>query len=285
MNKYSFLAFSALIFGQAGAQSFEGNTLPQEVKISGKKSTISLSDKYYKDGKQSLLWQWVAPQSTLVFASPDIAKSVKNFKKRAGVKLWVFNEKPQKTPLVFNFVDAQGQVQYTFDFNLNFTGWRAAWISYSDMWTPDGGKTTEKPIVAMNVISPKNVSNSHIFIDRVSFENYVDRQATPDAQIPENNRHLKRDIWHWGLLHKWEQTPYDLAIPAQISPAQKAQIAQVEKRVKKMYSEKNLSEKESAKTLGIRPNFTHFARRDKRCPSNAKKQCAQRRRCKLYRNQ
>ncbi|MRI64286.1 chondroitinase [Ornithobacterium rhinotracheale] len=251
MNKYSFLAFSTLLFGQVGAQSFEGNALPQDVTTTSKKSMISLSDKYYKDGKQSLLWKWYAPNSIVSFNSPDIAKSVKNFKKRAGVKLWVFNETPQSTPLVFNFVDAQGQVHYTFDFNLNFTGWRAAWISYSDMWTPDGGKTTEQPIVAMNVVSPKNISNSHIFIDRVSFENYVDRQATPDAQIPENNRHLKRDIWHWGLLHKWEQTPYDLAIPAQISPAQKAQIAQVEKRVKKMYSEKNLSEKESARLLEL----------------------------------
>lgn len=244
MNKYSFLAFSALIFGQVGAQSFEGGALPQEVKVSSKKSTIELSDKYYKDGRQSLLWKWVAPNSSLVFTSPDIAKSVKDFKKRAGVKLWVFNEVPQATPLVFNFVDGKGQVQYTFDFNLNFTGWRAAWISYSDMWTPDAGKTTEQPIVAMNVVSPKNVSNSHIYIDRVSFENYVDRQATPDAQIPENNRHLSREIWHWGLLHKWEKTSYELAVPVQISQAQKDQIIQVEQRVKKLYSEKNLSNKE-----------------------------------------
>ena len=114
------------------------------------------------------------------------------------MKLWVFNETPQSNPIVFQFRDANNIVQYTFDFHLNFTGWRAAWIAYSDMWTPGGGKTSPQDVISMEIVSPENVPAGKLWFDRIEFAVYVDRRATPDAQIPENNRHLNREIWHWG---------------------------------------------------------------------------------------
>lgn len=214
------------------AQSFDNGTIPTTVKAADGKSTINISSKYFKDGTNSLLWKWTKENAVLSFNGEDIAESGAHFHNRAGITFWVCNETPQNSPLTFNFKDASNNTQYTFQFHLNFTGWRAGWIAYSDMWTPTGGKPSKQEIKTLEVVSPNGINNGEIWIDRVEITKKVDRQATPDAQIPENNRFLDREIWHWGLLHKWEQQRYDLPIPSSLTAKETADLDKVYHNIK-----------------------------------------------------
>lgn len=227
----------------ANAQTFEGG-VPETIQSSTPKTKISVSDAYYKDGEKSLRWDWSQPESTLTFSDEKILKTSAFFSKRAGLKLWVFNEKPCSEPLKFFFKDAQGQTQYVFSFYLDFYGWRAAWIAYADMWTSQGGKTSPQPITTMEIRSPKGARKGTLWFDRLEFSASVDKQATPDAQIPENNRNLTRDIWHWGLLHKWEKQKNHFPLPEKLSPEQQKNLQEITNRLWEEFPLKPLQNKE-----------------------------------------
>jgi chondroitin-sulfate-ABC endolyase/exolyase len=226
------------------AHNFESSHIPSTVHTKDGKSELALSQKYFKDGTQSLLWSWKSDNATLSFTDTAIRDIVSSFDQRSGVKLWIFNETPQPDPIVFQFRDAENVIQYTFNFNLNFTGWRAAWIAYSDMWTPGGEKTSARHVVSMDIVSPGNIPEGKLWFDRIEFTDYVDRQATPDAQIPQNNRHLNREIWHWGLLHKWEQQKHDMEVSQEISTKESTDLALVYDNVKQMLKKGSLSDTE-----------------------------------------
>ncbi|MBV7441659.1 hypothetical protein KRX57_09520 [Weeksellaceae bacterium TAE3-ERU29] len=242
-----------LFSGITYAQSFEGENTLTNIKAD-KASTLSISPKYFKDGQKSLLWQWTKPKATLTFTDEDISKSVEKFKNRGGVKIWIYNENPNKDHLTFNFKNQKGVTEYTFNFNLNFTGWRAAWIAYSDMWTTSGGKTEKKDITSMEVVSPESSPKGDLWIDRVEF-GYVDRQATPDAQLPDSNRHLTREIWHWGLLHKWNKNEYDIPAPRYVNDLEQQFLNRVIFRVKELYSEAPLRDKDIDKLKKLEETF------------------------------
>lgn len=238
-----FLIFTTEAFALP-THTFEGEMLPKTVLVKEGKSELLLSNKYFKHGEQSLLWSWHAEKAILHFSDSSISKSADLFDKRSGLKLWIYNETPQPHSLLFQFRDANGTEQYCFTFNLQFVGWRAAWIAYSDMWGPYGGKTAKQDVVSMEIVSPAELPVGKIWIDRVEFTDYVDRQATPDAQIPDNNRHIDREIWHWGLLHKWEQQTNDLMVPTIVTPEESAEVNHVYGQVKEMLRKGTLSEKE-----------------------------------------
>lgn len=172
----------------------------------GEGATLSLSTDRYKDGGQSLCWQWSTP-SELVVA--EYASLLRSFKvNRAGMILWVYNPKAVEDNLRFEYHTATGQIPYYFDFNLNFTGWRACWIKYMDMQ----GEKNSKSITRMVVRTPASLESGELFFDRLTFsEVKLHDQITPDQQIPDNNNHLKRNMWHWCRL--WEWSLYDFDLP------------------------------------------------------------------------
>lgn len=230
------------------AQYFENEQDLKAIKI-GANSQIEISKEYYKSGKKSLLWQWNGTDNTLSLKDERILLSARQFKKRAGIRVWIFNESPTKGTLQFNFLDSKGRVEYTFPFKLNYYGWRAAWMAYADMWTEEGGKTSPQSITQMEIIPSEK--KGKLWIDRLSFVDYVDRQATPDAQIPENNRHLKRDIWHWGLLHQWERNQYDIPIPRELNAQDKKYLEHVIIKVKETSKGKPLNDKEQGQLSAL----------------------------------
>ncbi|RNC66399.1 chondroitinase family polysaccharide lyase [Proteiniphilum sp. X52] len=246
MKKHQLISLLIVFTGAfaLSAQSFEGNAIPSTIVVDDNTSKLSLSRDYFKDGAQSLQWNWRAEKASLLFTDAEIHGVVDSFDQRSGVKLWIYNETPHSYPLVFQFRDTNNTIQYTFDFNMNFTGWRAGWIAYSDMWTPDGGKTSRQNVVSMEIISPENVPTGKLWIDRMEFTSSVDRQAIPDAQIPENNRNLNREIWHWGLLHKWEQQTHDIDIPARLTPRESKHLSLVYDQLKLSSKKRSLSDKE-----------------------------------------
>ncbi len=170
-------------------------------------STLSLSTLRYKDGRQSLCWQWQAPSELIV---ADYVSLLRSFKvNKSGMILWIYNPTPVEDSLRFEYQTATGETPYYFDFHLNFKGWRACWIKYWDMQ----GDQSSKSIVRMVVRTPESLPSGELFFDRLTFsEVKLHDQITPDQQIPDNNHHLHRAMWHWCRLWEWEQYTYDLPL-------------------------------------------------------------------------
>lgn len=186
---------------------FEGQ-MPSFVKASGN-SAISLSTDKFKDGKQSIRYEWSSPDAQLVFSNfADIEESMKV--NGAGLMMWVYNTESMPEPLRFTFYDWLGNEICHFDFGMNHKGWRAIWIKYIDMLTAEGHygdkKPAERNVSAAKMTISSAAPSGTVYIDRVSFsKTKLHAQITPDMQIPENNWNLERDMWQWCRLWEWEQ--------------------------------------------------------------------------------
>lgn len=205
--------------------------VPAFVKTLGR-GQVESSDEKFKDGSKSLKFSWLG-QAALDFSNfTEIEASMKVA--GAGVIVWIYNTAPMNAPLTITFKGWDNKEICHFDFNMDFKGWRTAWIKYIDMRTPDGGhygdvKANERntKVAKMTVTAPRTVPSGTIYIDRLSFtKTKMHDQITPDAQIPENNWNLARNMWHWCRLWEWEQ--YPALQPAAVTEAQKKQLAAVE---------------------------------------------------------
>ena len=212
--KKIFISFFVFIFSVSvyGIQyDFEDGVIPTTINDI-QKGTLSVSSDHAKMGTKSLRWDWTATGALFrVNDEVNIPYAIKAFSNRGGLRMWIYSPKamPGKS-LQFIFRNKTVRV-YTFDFNLNFTGWRACWIAFSDMWVPgesDDVQPTQQDIDELTIKAPEGVESGTLYFDRWDFSSNINKQATPDAQIPKNNRFLTRDFWHWGRLWEWEQFSY-----------------------------------------------------------------------------
>lgn len=188
-------------------------------------ASLELSTLRFKDGKQSLHWQWSSQSELHIADYASIAKSLNA--KKSGIILWIYNPKAVEDNLRFEFLSTTGKAEYYFDFHLNFTGWRACWIKYLDM---HGDKST-KAITKMVIKSPESLEQGELFLDRMSFsDSPLHDQITPDMQIPDNNRHLQRTMWHWCRLWEWEQYREQFEL-SDITAEQRASLTEMQGRL------------------------------------------------------
>ncbi|MFZ7224623.1 chondroitinase family polysaccharide lyase [Avibacterium avium] len=175
LSRLTFLTAS-LMMGTASANYyvwdfFEGEKLPDSMTING--GQVAPSQLRYKDGRQSLRWQF-QPKSELVFnqqidLSKDDAILPQTF------MLWLYNDKPFKQPLQFDF-EQQGKVKKSFKINLDFTGWRGIAVPFRDM---PGGKVLSLDKL---VITAPNEAGT-LYLDQLLFNVPVDnRYPIPDYQ-------------------------------------------------------------------------------------------------------
>ena len=208
-----FCALFCIIEGRAAINSqynFEKG-VPGFVRVIGNGEVVSSTDKF-KDGRSSLKFSWKG-QAALAFNNcTDIEASMKV--NRAGLMIWIYNTVPMDAPLTFTFLNWNDEEICHFDFNMNFKGWRTAWIKYEDMLSPYGHYGDKKlkeratNVARMTVTPPATVPEGVIYIDRVTFSTkQLHAQITPDMQIPDNNYNLQRNMWHWCRLWEWEQYP------------------------------------------------------------------------------
>ncbi len=231
----SLVLSSVLSFAAINAQHSFENGVPPFMKVNGSGSLESSQDKF-KDGKSSVKFTWNG-QAEMVFSNfSDLEASIKT--NLAGIIVWIYNTSPMDAPLRFTFEDWNGQEICHFDFNMEFTGWRTAWIKYIDMPTPDGGHYGDRPakqravnVARMTVRTPASVPEGTIYIDRLSFmKSRMHDQITPDQQIPENNYNLtRRNMWHWCRLWEWEQ--YPKPEPVRMTQEKEDMLAKVEERL------------------------------------------------------
>lgn len=213
-------------------------------------SQLSLSNKHYKDGKQSLEWAFepggmLQLKQDLKFEKKD--PTGKDLYLSAFI-VWVYNEEPQNTTIEFEFLK-DGKKCTSFPFGINFRGWRAAWVCYErDMQgIPEEGMN-ELRIIAPNV-------KSRLFIDHLITATKVDaRQQTADLQVPFVNAGTNN---HWLVVYKHSLLKPDIELTP-VGDRQKEDMQLLEKRFRDMnYTKGKITEKE-IETIRKKYDFYHI---------------------------
>lgn len=187
--------------------------------------SVETSTLRFKDGEQSLRWSWTKPGQLRYEDYATLMRSARV--KDAGVMVWVYNPKAINADMRIDFNSVTGEPVCHFDFHMDFTGWRAAWVKYSDMV---GFSKQMKPLAEMVITTPEGMAEGELYIDRLTFSEFgLTRQITPDMQIPDNNGSNRGKFWHWARLWEWEQTSYDIPL-GPVAPEQTAMVRRAEKQ-------------------------------------------------------
>ncbi|MGZ2369535.1 chondroitinase family polysaccharide lyase [Ancylomarina sp. YFZ004] len=214
-----------------------------------KGAKLSMSDLHYKLGKESVRWDWKKGSEILVTKPKGMLEALKTSK--GGLMLWIYNESPLDDVIQFQFGTAN-QIEYHFEYKINFKGWRACWIQFDkDM---QGSKST-KNLSWMKVLAPVKAKKGQLYFDRMMFpKKGISRKQTPDAQLPYVNPKLNEN--HWGALYFWESTlQNDIALQSILSPSDKAGLEQLDVNFIAAYKGSPLDKKAEKK---VKDKFRKF---------------------------
>ncbi|VGO19065.1 chondroitinase family polysaccharide lyase [Pontiella sulfatireligans] len=167
-------------------------------------SAVEMSRLHSQFGMQSLCWKCdsanvlVAKNIRPLSGSDGQAGEAKShFLSSPTFVFSIYNPEAQVEPLRVEFGDGDG-FPIHFDFQLNFTGWRTAWVPFYEMEgaVPEAGAGVQ--FSTMRFIAP--ASTSKLFLDDIIFASYLDnRLAYPDFQVPfiKKNRITKLSGGMW----------------------------------------------------------------------------------------
>ena len=239
MRNLIFLAAAAVWSLTASAQapeevsderilSFEGSAAPFEAS---RGSSLECSGDHYKHGTRSVRWQWSRPGAQLRIDAP-VGYLAKNPNPRetsvSTFVFWVYAPKALDGSLRFEF-RKEGRTCAWFDYGLNFTGWRGAWVAFDrDMQgTPEEGM--DEVVVTVN-----GVRRGELFFDHWILSSFQDvRHHTADFQAPFINAGTTS---HWlVLLQSWRH-PIPEA-PASIDETTRRDMKTVESRLRELLLE------------------------------------------------
>ena len=160
MTRKHLLFTLALLCSQVSFAQFIGfeTEIPKEFTTADK-GKIALSTRYYKEGKQSLEWDFHSG-SKLNVSLEQLLTLDEQMENSYGITLWIYNEVPQQDSIRFEFLSPQGDVSYWFSFQLASAGWRACWIGFQHM----KGNKQNKEIASYRLIAPER--KVRIFLDR-----------------------------------------------------------------------------------------------------------------------
>jgi hypothetical protein len=165
-------------------QSFENGVPKNWVS---EKTALKTSGKHYKLHLNSLQWDFEPNEkltATEVFNMEEASQSSKG-----GLIMWIYNETPIDDTITVNLGTkeqiANNNVPYTFDFIMNYKGWRAAWIYFKDdAINKDYTGKSKSIIEQMEIIAP-NTSGT-LYFDTVDFlsDNKCFKNRATDYQDP-----------------------------------------------------------------------------------------------------
>ncbi|MEO6915974.1 MAG: chondroitinase family protein, partial [Chitinophagaceae bacterium] len=113
------LCFSKITaFGQRSNDICENNVPASWTTTNG---DLSVSSKHFKQGRQSLQWNWNAKIADLTIQDSSFSQVAND--KRSCFALWIYNENPVNDSLQFKF-GINSQTSCSFSFQLNYKGWR-----------------------------------------------------------------------------------------------------------------------------------------------------------------
>lgn len=139
--------------------------------------TLSISSDHYRLGAQSLRWDWVAGD-TLKITGLNLTNTFTWGINTFGA--WVYNENPLPEYFKFHFINTSNALKFSFDYRVNFSGWRWAVQSYRfDMTKSNSASWTVKTI---HIVAPATGSGT-LFFDDFNYERST-VYATADNQMP-----------------------------------------------------------------------------------------------------
>lgn len=198
------------------------NSVPPSWHSKGK---LSLSSTHYKAGKQSLKWDWKKKDATILIT--DTAFSSVFNDDRSTFVIWIYNEKPIDDHLLFEFKKGDTRAQ-SFTFNLNFSGWRTAWVMYHrDM---EG-----KPVDGMDKLvihAPASHKKGSLYFDQVLYNvNINPRSPMRDEQVPNVNINSdKAANAHWTALYTFARVPHYLPLQKEVTAKDQEDFKLIKKR-------------------------------------------------------
>lgn len=191
---------------------------------------LSLSGQHFKLGKQSVRWDWNAgPKSELRVKTGAFEQVAAN--PRSTFVVWIYNETPVSDKLRFNF-GTEKQSSCSFEFKLDFKGWRTAWVMYHrDM--------RGKPLAGMDrmvVQAPAGVRRGSLFIDQLMYDVTINpRSPMRDEQLSFINPDAdKAANAHWNALYSFSHTPNHLKLAENVTANERLDVALISRRYKEM---------------------------------------------------
>src|SRR5690606_111898 len=111
---------------------------------------LRISSERFKMGKQSVQWEWTNHNSTITIKDRAFETVLQD--PRSTFVFWLYNEQNINDRLRFVFYNGEKEV-YHFDFQLDFTGWRTAWVMYHR----DMVKLADEGIDRMRIEAPTSI--------------------------------------------------------------------------------------------------------------------------------
>ena len=200
-------------------------------------SLVMTSSQRYKNGFHSLVWNWEPGDKMKIKLGRRLTGT------QSGIKFWIYRNQSSDAKLRVCLLDSNSprrkKVTLRFDFSLNFTGWRAAWVAIREgsIWKNAGYNEVKfkDPI--------ERISSQSIFMDLLSFCPTVTYQ-TRDKIVPpiRGNIYSIKDTWQ--QTYRWSRVvPADVDGETPLSEMEKKQLRDldlIEKRLINWFANERL---------------------------------------------
>lgn len=210
-------------FAQTQIDVCEGSVPKNWTAVNGR---LSMSSNHFKLGKQSIKWDWaIAGKSMLTISDAGLSAAAGN--PRSTFVVWIYNEKPLNDQLIFKF-GTKDKTMSSFNFKLNFKGWRTAWVMYHrDM----AGKPSAE-MDQLTISAPSSLKKGSLYIDQLMIAASINpRSPMRDEQVPfVNPEGDKAANAHWNSLYAFNKMPQYLPLPGKLSASTQAALDQIGKR-------------------------------------------------------
>jgi chondroitin-sulfate-ABC endolyase/exolyase len=138
--------------------------------------SLHLDSRHYKHGNQSLRWEWQAGDTIRIDRGlGDIARTggYGGYYGKATFGVWLYQREPvQEGRLRFEFRRGE-QTAAFFDFDLNFTGWRPAYLWFER----DFEGTVDPATDNIRLVAPAGSAGGTVFIDAIVYNGILDYRA------------------------------------------------------------------------------------------------------------
>ena len=200
------------------------------------KGKISFSTFKAKHGKFCLKWESDdTSKSELRYTRPQDGPLINKYRLlRGGIKMWFYKETVSNgRKMEVRLTDDKRMVVVgRFKVDLEFKGWRAVWVAYSEC------KEHTRSLIPPAEVTRVDFIIDHqdtIYIDLVDFVYNMAHQSRDKIIPPFTKFGLKYDLIKvWQQTYRWsQQTPTDL--PNSIDASKKLSLAHIESRLRNWY--------------------------------------------------
>ena len=177
-------------------ESFEAETVPESWAASND-AEIRTTTNRSLHGERSLEWVWSSPEADVVYSGP-VGYQAQGYQ---VFSFWIYLESPlPASALRFDF-EVDGSPVTGFEFGLNFTGWRTAFVPFNDM---DGTASTAMNGLRIRLAGDDPARTGKLLLEQVVFAKVMDtRHQYEDLQVPfvragRVKTHWEPRVSEWG---------------------------------------------------------------------------------------